>query len=115
MAKTTATFDIVEAFTIEFEGKLYFRVELLKRCKEAAIDVIEYSAEVYQLRWPNGFATMEVDGDKRFRQSWLYLDDFPTAKAPNIAALRELVLTQLSDYADRYFEVYPKTSVRRVG
>jgi hypothetical protein len=115
MAKVTALFDIVETFTIEFDAKLYFRVEVLRAESGEAIQVTKLSAEVYQLRWPTGMSAIPSPrSDTRFRQSWVFLEDFPAVEASTVESLRQELLSKLSAYADNYLRDYDATN-RRVG
>jgi hypothetical protein len=113
MAKITSRFSLAAVFTVEFDSKLYFRVEILEADSGEPIQTTQYIAEVYQLRWPNGvMAAPSPRGDTRFRQSWLYLDDFPAVSASTVESLRADLLPKLSAYADAYLHDY-NTGLRR--
>jgi hypothetical protein len=113
MAQITALNELAAVFTIEFESKLYFRVEILRVETTNVISSTTYFAEVYQLRLPHGTSGMPHQGtDCRWRQFLHYLDDFQMVSANSIEAVREEVVRNLSLYADEYFCNYSNKVLR---
>ena len=115
MARITAEYEVMKSFTVEFEGKLYFRVELLRSENHQDVQQIDYVAEVYQLRWPGGATAFpSATEDRRFRQFWLYLEDFPMMVGSDVESLCSRVVTRLSEYSDANLAKYPETRLQRL-
>lgn len=113
MASITAAYELAATFTAEFDKRLYFRIEILRHETGQPVQITEYISEVYQLRYPNGAMAHPSEGsDTRFRQSWLYLEDFPIVSNSSIEATRNEVATKLADYADTYLGTY-KAELKR--
>ena len=114
MSHITAHNELAATFAVEFEHKLYFRVEILRVETGHAVQSTTYFAEVYQLRWPGGMMTMPAQkrGDTRFRQSWLFLEDFPLVSAASVETLRADLLPKLTAYADAYLRDYDSSARR---
>jgi hypothetical protein len=113
MAHITAQNELAASFAVEFEHKLYFRVEILRVETGQAIQSTTYFAEVYQLRAPLGATAFPQNrGDTRFRQSLLFLDDFPLVADSSVESVRTQVLQKLSAYADAYLKDYD-TAIQR--
>jgi len=105
MANITKQYDIAATTTVEFESKVYFRIEILRLHTGAPIELKQYEAEVYLLRLPHGSVVMGENTnnqDRTFRQFWLYLDDFPKLEGSSVDSLRDQVIESLSAYADDY-------------
>jgi hypothetical protein len=101
MAKVTLFSELAITFFFEFENRLYFKVEISRTAKRQMIETTEYFAEAYQLCWPIGQMAMPFGDtvDTRFRQSWLYLEDFPHFSGVSVDSVRTSVEHALSEYA----------------
>lgn len=95
---------LVETRTIEFDSKVYFRIEILRLETGAPIQVVKCFAEVYLLCWPHGQMVMPSGQrvDTRFRQSWLFLDDFPMISGSSVNEVYSGVMAKLQQYAAAY-------------
>ena len=102
MANITCLSSLAETFFVEFENKLYLRVEIMAREPGQAIESMQFGAEVYQLAWTNGASpTGKTTHSKTIeRQSWAYLEDFPMICGNSAAAVRKEALSKLAAYAE---------------
>jgi hypothetical protein len=115
MARITAEYEVAKSLTVEFEGKLYFRVEILRSENHQDVQTIEYTAEVYQLRLPGGaVAFPSAKEDRRFRQFWMYLEELPKMVGHDVPTLCSQVMARLSEYSDADLARYPETRLQRV-
>jgi hypothetical protein len=106
-------YDLVKTYTLGFENKLYFRIEILRQDTGEAIQASNCIAEVYLLRFPNGTSARASERlDTSFRQSWLFLEDFPIVTAPTPQTLRDEIFPQVVAYAEKYLQTYT-ASVKR--
>lgn len=108
MARITALGESVAVFTVEFDAKLYFRVEILRMESGGALQPTAYFADVYQLRFPNGLAASpSMTGVQRARPSLHFLEDFKPVYGDTIAAVRTDILRRLSEYVEAYLKECP--------
>jgi len=116
MATITKQYDIAATTTVEFESKVYFRIEILRVHTGAPVEITSFEAEVYLLRLPHGSMVMgdnPNNEDRTFRQFWLYLDDFPKLEGSSVDGLRDQVIERLSAYADEYLARH-NTKLKRI-
>ena len=110
MARITALGESVAAFTVEFDAKLYFRVEILRVESGSALEPTAYFADVYQLRFPHGLApNPSMTGVHRVRPFLHFLEDFKPVYGDTIAAVRNDVFRRLTEYAEAYLKECPQT------
>ena len=115
MTNITCLSTLAETFFVEFENKLYLKVEIVAREPGTAVESMKFGAEVYQLCWPNGLKSgLGGNGARRnpARQSWLYLDDFPTVCGGSADSVRNAILPKLSAYAATHLK-FPGAELRR--
>ena len=92
MANITAHNELKASFSLEFDHKLYFLVDIFRVETGRAIQSTTYFAEVYQLRWPTGIAMAPMKrADGRFRQWLMFLDDFPLIQIFRAAGARLII------------------------
>jgi hypothetical protein len=107
MAIITAKNELAATLGVEFDGKLYFRIEIFRVDKGPDTDLTTYFAEVYQLRLPNGtMAFPKERSDRGFRQSCLFFEDFPLISGSSVNAVHDETLQKLSTYADNYCQKF---------
>ena len=114
MTNITCLSALAETLFVEFENKIYFRVEIVAREPGQAVESMQFGAEVYRLCWPND-PKSAVGGNgagSLARQSWLYLDDFPMVCGSTAQSVRKAVLPKLSTYAESHLKT-PGPELRR--
>ena len=110
MASITAFGESVAAFTVEFDAKLYFRVEILRVESGSALGPTAYFADIYQLRFPHGLAaSASMTGVHRIRPFLHFLEDFKPVYGDTIAAVRNDVMRRLTEYAESYLKERPQS------
>lgn len=87
---------LVETWNIERPDKVVFRVDLFRIETDALIQTERIFTEVYCRRWPVGATKMP--GSPNFRQSWLFLEDFPKIESSNIQEAQQKVLEEISNF-----------------
>lgn len=80
------------------DGKV-FRIEIHRHEDDAPMHVVEHEVKVFRLSYPVGFMKMDVkekDADPKFRQFWMYLEDFPKVSTEGFTnTIRDRVIEQI--------------------
>jgi len=114
MTNITCLSTLAETLFVEFEKKVYLKVEIVARGPGQAVESMRFGAEVYQLCWPNHHKSA-VGGNgsqSPTRQSWFHLDDFPMVCGSTAESVRNAVLQKLSAYAESHLQP-PGAELRR--
>jgi len=114
MIPITCQSTLVETLFVEFEKRIYLKVEIMAREPELAVETMRFGAEVYRLCWPNAPRNV-MDGngaENGVRQSWLYLHDFPMVCGSTSESVRKSILQKLSAYAESHL-MAPGAELRR--
>ena len=116
MARITAQHELAATFAVEFESKLYFRVEIYRVATDQPVESTTYLSQVYHLRFPHGLIGMPSnDGSSTWRPYLHYLHDFKPVNGGSIESVRADTLRQLSDFADLFISKLPKADYRNHG
>jgi len=75
-----------------------FRIEIHQHESDADIYIVEHELKVFRLSYPAGFMRTEVKGaDPKFRQFWMYLEDFPKVSTEGRAdEIRDRAMAEIS-------------------
>ena len=102
MAEITGLYDLAATFTVEFDGKFYFRVEILRVDNKQDIQQTILFTEIYQLRWPTGALALPspTETDRPFRPGWQFIDEIPPLVGVSVEGVRDEAIQAISEYCD---------------